>query len=90
MRELFIKGLHQINIKAFSSKANFVLVDFISKKEAEKVWHYLQRKSVHVFPAWGDEFSGLDNHYIRFAIGNQGEMDYVLNLLDKYQQSSTN
>jgi len=87
-RKLFIKGLHQINIKAFSSKANFVLVDFISKKETEKVWHYLQSKRVYVFPAWGDEFSGLDNHYIRFAIGNRSEMDYVLNLLDKYQRSS--
>lgn len=84
-RELFIEGLQQINIMAFPSRANFVLVDFITKENTKSVWQYLREEGVYTFAAWGDEFSGLASHYIRFTIGNQPEMEYTLNLIKKYQ-----
>jgi histidinol-phosphate aminotransferase len=87
IREFFIKGLQQINIKVFPSRANFVLVDFITQENTKMVWQYLKEEGVYTFAAWGDEFSGLESHYIRFTIGNQSEMEYTLNLLKKYQNS---
>jgi len=36
----------------------------------------------------GREFSGLDEHYIRFTISNQQEMDYVLTLLERFQKEN--
>jgi len=86
IREFFIEGLYQINIKTFPSRANFVLVDFITRKKTQLVWQYLRDEGVYSFAAWGDEFSGLENHYIRFTVGNQQEMEYTLNLLRKYQR----
>jgi histidinol-phosphate aminotransferase len=85
VRELFIEGLQQINIMAFPSRANFVLVDFTTKENTKLVWQYLRGEGVYTFAAWGDEFSGLESHYIRFTVGNQPEMEYTLNLLKKYQ-----
>ncbi len=86
-RNQFIDGLRQMKLKVFFSHTNFVLVDFITKEKTNRVWSYLKREGVHTFPAWGEEFSGLDNHYIRFTIGNQKEMSFVLMLLKDFQKS---
>ncbi len=88
VREQFINRLHQLDIMAFPSKTNFVLVDFVTREKTEHLWQYLRKEHVYTFAAWGEEFSGLDKHYIRFTIGNQQEMDYTLMLLDRYQKSN--
>lgn len=88
IREKFIQGLSQLNIKAFSSKTNFVLVDFVTQENTKRVWNYLKKENVYTFAAWGGEFSGLEKHYIRFTIGKQKEMDYVLMLLHYYQENN--
>jgi len=90
VRELFIRGLYKIKISAFPSRTNFVLVDFITRENTQHVWQYLREEGVYTFAAWGDEFSGLESHYIRFTIGNQLEMEYTLNLLEKYQKNILN
>ena len=86
VRERFIQGLKKINISVFPSQTNFVLADFLSKERTLNAWRYLQKEGVYTFAAWGEEFSGLENHYIRFTIGNQREMNYVLSLLREFQQ----
>jgi histidinol-phosphate aminotransferase len=86
VRGQFIDGLQQIGIMVFPSQSNFVLVDFVSQEKTRKVWQYLKKEGVYTFPAWGEEFSGLDHHYIRFTISNQQEMDYVLTLLERFQK----
>jgi len=88
VRKQFIAALHQINITAFSSKSNFVLVDFITRENTKSVWQYLRKEGVYTFAAWEDEFSGLENHYIRFTIGTRQEMDYTLMLLNQYQKNN--
>jgi len=86
VRDHFICGLQQLDIIAFPSKANFVLADFVTKENTKRVWQYLREEHVYTFAAWGEEFSGLDSHYIRFTIGSQQEMNYTLMLLDRYQK----
>lgn len=88
-REQFIRGLHQIGVKAFPSRTNFVLADFISREATSKIWQYLKKEGVYTFAAWGEEFSGLDKHYIRFTISRKREMDYVLILIDQYQKMNS-
>lgn len=88
VRNQFITSLHQINIMAFPSKSNFVLVDFITQENTKSVWQYLRKEGVYAFAAWEDEFSGLENHYIRFTIGTQQEMDYTLMLLNQYHKDN--
>jgi histidinol-phosphate aminotransferase len=87
VRDLFIQGLHQLNIKVFPSQTNFVLVDFITHEMTKNVWQYLREQGIFTFAAWGDEFSGLENHYIRFTVGNEQEMEYTLNILQEYQDT---
>ena len=86
IRDNFIYGLEQTDINVFPSKTNFVLADFTTKENTFKVWKYLRERDVYAFAAWGDEFSGLDNHYIRFTIGKPQEMNYVLSLLKDYKR----
>jgi histidinol-phosphate aminotransferase len=88
VRDQFINGLQQIGIMVFPSRANFVLADFVSLENTKKVWQYLRKEGVYTFAAWGEEFSGLDEHYIRFTISNQQEMDYVLTLLERFQKEN--
>jgi histidinol-phosphate aminotransferase len=90
VRKQFIAALQQINIMAFPSKSNFVLVDFITRENTKSVWQYLRKEGVYAFAAWEDEFSGLENHYIRFTIGTRQEMDYTLMLLNQYQTNNPN
>jgi len=89
VREQFIIGMQQLNIKVFTSQTNFILADFLTSENTRRVWSYLKREGVYTFAAWGEEFSGLDQHYIRFTIGNQQEMSYVLLLLGQYQKENS-
>lgn len=84
IRDFFIAGLEELGIVVFPSQANFVLADFITEEKTRRVWQYLKGEKVYTFAAWGNEFSGLDRHYLRFTISNQKEMSYVLELLKKF------
>ncbi len=83
-RDFFITGLREIGIKVFPSQTNFVLADFITEEQTRKVWQYLRKEKVYTFAAWGEEFSGLDRHYLRFTIGYRSDMAYVLELLERF------
>lgn len=88
-RDFFIDGLKDLNIIVLPSKANFVLVDFTTEEKARKIWHFLREEKVFVVAGWEQEFSGLDNQYIRFTIGNREEMSLVLELLKRFSGNTS-
>lgn len=83
VRDKFARQINELGFSAYDSKANFVLVEFKNKKETERVWEYLKEKGIYALPGWENEFSGLDDQFIRFNIGEEWEMDKVIEILTK-------
>jgi len=83
VRDKFARQINELGFFAYNSKANFVLVEFKDKKETERVWKYLKEKGIYTLPGWENEFSGLDDQFIRFTIGDEWEMDKVVKVLTK-------
>jgi len=87
VRDKFVRQMNELEFSAYDSKANFVLVEFKNKKETERVWKYLKEKDIYTLAGWENEFSGLDDQFIRFTIGDEWEMDKVIKVLTEYQFS---
>jgi len=88
IRDKFVRQINILGFFAYSSKANFVLVEFKNKKETERVWEYLKGKGIFTLAGWEHEFSGLGDQYIRFTIGKEWEMDKVVEVLSDYIKRS--
>jgi len=84
VRDKFVRQINDLGFFAYDSKANFVLVELKDKKETERVWKYLRENGVYTLPGWENEFSGLDEQFIRFTIGVKWEMDRVVEVLSDY------
>lgn len=84
VRDEFVRQINELGFFAYNSKANFVLVEFKDKKETERVWEYLKEKGIYTLPGWENEFSGLDDQFIRFTIGEEWEMDRVVAVFSDY------
>jgi len=84
VRDKFVRQINELGFSAYDSKANFVLVEFKNKKESERVWKYLKEKGIYTLAGWENEFSGLDDQFIRFTIGEEWEMDKVVEVLFDY------
>lgn len=84
VRDEFVRQINELGFSAYNSKANFVLVEFKDKKETERVWEYLKEKGIYTLPGWENEFSGLDDQFIRFTIGEEWEMDRVVAVFSDY------
>ncbi len=80
-RDKFVRQINELGFFAYNSKANFVLVEFKNKKETEKIWKYLKEKEIYTLAGWENEFSGLEDQFIRFTIGDEWEMDKVIEIL---------
>lgn len=83
VRDKFIEQINELGFFAYDSKANFVLAEFKNKEETERVWKYLKENGIYTLPGWENEFSGLDDQFIRFTIGEEWEMDKVVKVLTK-------
>jgi histidinol-phosphate aminotransferase len=83
VRDKFVRQINELGFSAYDSKANFVLVEFKNKKETEKVWKYLKENGIYTLAGWENEFSGLDDQFIRFTIGEEWEMDRVVKVLSE-------
>ena len=83
VRDKFVRQINELGFFAYDSQANFVLVEFKNKKETERVWKYLKEKGIYTLAGWENEFSGLDDQFIRFTIGDEWEMDKVVKTLTK-------
>ena len=84
VRDKFVKQINELGFFAYDSQANFVLVEFRNKEETERVWKYLKEKDIYTLPGWENEFSGLNDQFIRFTIGDEWEMDRVVEVLSDY------
>ena len=87
-RDKFVRQMNELEFSAYNSKANFVLVEFKDKKETERVWEHLKEKGIYTLAGWENEFSGLDDQFIRFTIGEEWEMDRVIEVLFDYVKKS--
>ena len=83
-RDEFVRQINELGFFAYDSQANFVLVEFKNKGETERVWKYLKEKSIYTLPGWENEFSGLDDQFIRFTIGKGWEMGRAVEVLSDY------
>lgn len=88
VRDKFVRQMNELGFSAYDSQANFVLVKFKNKEKTERVWKYLKEKGIYTLPGWENEFSGLDNQFIRFNIGEEWEMDRVVEVLSGYLKKS--
>ena len=84
VRDKFVRQINELGFFAYNSKANFVLVEFKNKKETERVWKHLKEKDIYTLAGWENEFSGLDDQFIRFTIGEEREMERVIEVLFDY------
>ena len=88
IRDKFARQINELGFFAYDSQANFVLVEFKDKKEIKRVWKYLKEKNIFTLAGWENEFSGLDDQYIRFTIGKEWEMDKTVEVLSDYVNKS--
>jgi histidinol-phosphate aminotransferase len=88
VRDKFVRQMNELGFSAYDSQANFVLVKFKNKEKTERVWKYLKEKGIYTLPGWENEFSGLDDQFIRFNIGEEWEMDRVVEVLFDYLKKS--
>lgn len=84
VRDKFVRQMNELGFSAYDSQANFVLVEFKDKKETKKVWEYLREKDIYTLGGWENEFSGLEDNFIRFTSGEEWEMDKVVEVLSDY------
>jgi len=84
VRDKFVRQMNELGFSAYDTQANFVLVEFKNKEETERVWKYLKEKNIYTLPGWENEFSGLDDQLIRFTIGEEWEMDRIVEVLSDY------
>jgi histidinol-phosphate aminotransferase len=88
VRDEFVRQINELGFFAYDSQANFVLVEFKNKEETERVWEYLKEKGIYTLAGWENEFSGLEDQFIRFTIGKEWEMDRVVEVLSDYVKGS--
>jgi len=88
VRDKFVRQINKLGFFAYDSQANFVLVELKNKKETERVWKYLKEKGIYTLAGWENEFSGLEDQFIRFTIGEEWEMDRVVEVLTDYIKRS--
>lgn len=88
VRDNFIQKINELELFAYPSQANFVLVEARDKEECEKIWKHLKEIGVYTLPGWENEFSGLGDQFIRFTIGEEWEMDRVVEALSDYVKKS--
>jgi len=89
IRDNFIEKVGKIGLKPCNSYANFVLVEFKNREETERVWKDLKSNGIYTFPSWSEEFSGLEEKFIRFVMGTKEEMDKTIEILSlsmKYER----
>jgi histidinol-phosphate aminotransferase len=84
VRDKFVRQINELGFFTYNSKANFVLIEFKDKEETERVWKYLKENSIYTLAGWENEFSGLDDQFIRFTIGEEWEMDRAVEVLSDY------
>lgn len=83
-REEFISFLREKKFPVFPSKINAVLIKFGSKKQAGDFVDYLNQNNIVVSRGNGNSNIGLDDSFVRIAIGNQKQMVKVQEIISNF------
>lgn len=83
-REGFIAFLKKTGFLVFTSKINAVLIKFDSMEEAARLVNYLGKNNIIVSHGNGKSNIGLDDSFVRIAIGSQLQMSTVQKVINKY------
>lgn len=83
-REEFISFLKEKNLPVFPSKINAVLIKFGSIKEAGRFADYLNQNNIIVSRGNGNSNIGLDDSFVRIAIGNPKQMTKVKKIISHF------
>lgn len=82
-REAFMNFLKEKNFAAIQSQINAVLLKFPNELEATQFVNYLKEHQVIVSQGNGNSNIGMDNSFVRIAIGNNIQMDTVQQIITK-------
>lgn len=80
--EEFAERMDNLDVETAEINANFVLCEFNSREEAEKVYKALEEENIITFPGWHEEFSGLPDRFIRFTIGKRSDMEKAAKVVE--------
>lgn len=83
-REDFVNFLRENKYKVFDSLINAVLIKFDTDELASKFVEYLDQNSIIVSQGNGNANIGLDNSFVRIAIGSEEQMDKVKKVIGRY------
>jgi histidinol-phosphate aminotransferase len=85
IKKLTVFGQHfRVNRMAEKSAAKVLKYLDYYQEVWERVWKYLKEKGIYTLAGWENEFSGLGDQFIRFTIGEEWEMDRVVEVLFDY------
>lgn len=83
-RDIFIKFLLLKGFSVLPSQINAVLLSFSSEHEATKFVNFLNKHYIIVSQGNGNSNIGLDNSFVRIAIGNKNQMDKLQHIISIY------
>jgi len=63
---------------------NNIIIKFPAKKKADALFAYLKKKNIIVNQGNGVSTCGLDDTFIRFACGTEGQMKKVIEIIERY------
>jgi histidinol-phosphate/aromatic aminotransferase/cobyric acid decarboxylase-like protein len=81
LREDLKDYLKDTGYKVLNTYNNSVLIKFNSKESADKFVKYLYEKSIIVSQGNGNSNIGLDDSYVRIAVGTQSQMEELKKVL---------
>ncbi|KKR33821.1 MAG: Histidinol-phosphate aminotransferase [Candidatus Gottesmanbacteria bacterium GW2011_GWC2_39_8] len=83
IKENFILFLKGNGFKILSSFTNSVLIKFETEAHADNFVKYLNENNIIVNQGNGNSVFGLDNSFVRIAIGTQEQMEIVKTVVEK-------
>ncbi|GAB4115093.1 MAG: histidinol-phosphate transaminase [Candidatus Caldatribacteriota bacterium] len=86
IRTDFSQKINKLGWFVYPSQANFILLEAQNKEESKAIWRYLKENNIYTLPGWKEEFSGLEDRFIRFTVGEEWEMNITIEVLSEYRQ----
>ena len=83
-RDEFIEFLRGLGYTILPSKINAVLFKFNSESEGIKFTNYLTDNNFIVSSGNGNSNIGLDQSFLRIAVGNEAQMQVLKDVIEKY------
>lgn len=81
----FVSFLKGTGFSVFPSRINAMLIKFQSEAEATTFVSYLSENNFIVSHGNGNSNIGLDSSFVRIAIGNEGQMGRLKDIISKYR-----